>query len=683
MLPDTAASKVTAAHLSRQALLYIRQSSLKQVIHNTESAIRQYDLRGKAISLGWAADQITVIDIDQGHSGASAADREGFQQLVAEVSLGRAGIVLGLECSRLARNSADWHQLLELCGMTGTLICDEDGLYDPRNFNDRLLLGMKGQMSEAELHFIRARLRGGIISKARRGELITPLPVGLAYDAAGHVILDPDTAVRKAVAHLFATFAATGSATACVKAFNTAGLSFPWRHRAGPRKGEIDWKPLAHHVVLRILHNPRYAGAFTFGRHRDTKLPGGKLSRILLPRQEWISFIPGAHPGYITLDQYDANRARLTANAAAHGSDRTTGPPREGPALLQGIIICGTCGQRMTVRYHQRRDQQVPTYVCQRDGIEHAHRICQAIPGAGLDQQIGQLLIDTLTPLAIEAALTVTAELEHRAAEADALRAAHVERARYHADLARRRYLAVDPANRLVAGTLEADWNTALRALSQAQDASEQARKHDTGQLTDAQHTRIRQLATDLPAIWDDPATPPANASASPGCCSPTSPSPGPATPSPRTSAFPRASTPPSPCPSRRPPPSSAKPPPPSSPPSMSSSITTPTPRSPHPQHPRPDQRRRPPLPPAHHPQHPRRIRPAQPRTAAPRRRPAHPDPDGQPPRRARQNRQDLAPRRAHHRAPLQRQGPVPLPPARPQPADPGTRTQTQRTTPR
>ena len=342
------------------------------------------------------------------------------------------------------------------------------------------------------MHFIKARLRGGIVSKARRGELTTPLPVGLAYDAAGHVILDPDTAVRGAVAHLFATFAATGSATACVKAFSTAGLSFPWRHRAGPRKGEIDWKPLAHHVVLRILHNPRYAGAFTFGRHRDIKLPGGKLSRTVLPREEWISFIPGAHPGYITLDQYDANHARLAANAAAHGRDRAAGPPREGPALLQGIIICGTCGLRMTVRYHQRHDQEVPTYVCQRDGISHGRRICQAIPGGGLDQRIGQLLTDTLTPLAAEAALTVQAELQHRADQAAALRAAHVERARYHADLARRRYLAVDPANRLVADTLEAGWNTALRALSQAQDTCDQARKHDTGQLTDAQKTRIR-----------------------------------------------------------------------------------------------------------------------------------------------------------------------------------------------
>ena len=508
MFTDTASSKVTAAHLSKAALLYVRQSTLKQVLNNTESAIRQYDLRGRAIALGWAAGQITVIDIDQGQSGASAADREGFQQLVAEVSLGRAGIVLGLECSRLARNSADWHQLLELCGMTGTLICDEDGLYDPRTFNDRLLLGMKGQMSEAELHFIRARLRGGIVSKARRGELITPLPVGLDYDAAGHVVLDPDAAVRGAVAHLFATFEATGSATACVKAFSTAGLSFPWRHRAGPRKGEIDWKPLAHHVVLRILHNPRYAGAFTFGRHRDITLPGGKLSRTVLPREEWISFIPGAHPGYLTLEQYDANRARLAANAAAHGRDRTAGPPREGPALLQGIIICGTCGQRMTVRYHQRRSRLLPTYVCQRDGISYGRRICQAVPGAGLDDRIGQLLLATLTPLAIEAALTVSAELEHRADQADALRAAHVERARYHADLARRRYLAVDPANRLVADTLEADWNTTLRALSQAQDACDHARKNNTGQLTDAQKTRIQQLVTDLPAIWDDPATP-------------------------------------------------------------------------------------------------------------------------------------------------------------------------------
>jgi DNA invertase Pin-like site-specific DNA recombinase len=508
MFTDTASSKVTAAHLSKTALLYVRQSTLKQVLNNTESAIRQYDLRGRAVALGWAGDQITVIDIDQGHSGASAADREGFQQLVAEASLGRAGIVLGLECSRLARNSADWHQLLELCGLTSTLICDEDGLYDPRNFNDRLLLGMKGQMPEAELHFIRARLRGGILSKARRGELITPLPAGLVYDAAGHVILDPDTAVRGALAHLFATFEATGSASACVKAFNAAGLRFPWRHLKGPRKGEIDWKPLQHHTVLRVLHNPRYAGCFTYGRHRYHQQPGGKMTSRLLPREEWISFIPGVHPGYITLGQYDANRDRLTANAAAHGRDRVTGPPREGTALLQGIIICGRCGGRMTVRSHQRGDQDLPTYVCQRDGIANGHRICTTIPGHSLDERIGMLLIETLTPLTIEAALTVQAELQHRADEADALRAAHVERARYHADLARRRYLAAGPANRLVAGTLEADWNTSLHAQNEAQEACDNARQQHLRQLTDAQKARIQQLVTDLPAIWNDPLTP-------------------------------------------------------------------------------------------------------------------------------------------------------------------------------
>jgi DNA invertase Pin-like site-specific DNA recombinase len=508
MLPDTAASKVTAAHLSRTALLYVRQSSLKQVLHNTESAIRQYDLRGKAIALGWDADQVTVIDIDQGQSGASAADREGFQQLVAEVSLGRAGIVLGLECSRLARNNADWHQLLELCAMTGTLICDEDGLYDPRNFNDRLVLGMKGQISEYELHFIRARLRGGQLSRARRGELIMPLPVGLVYDAAGHVILDPDTAIQGAVRHLFTTFEATGSATAVVKAFNAAGLSFPWRHQKGPRKGEVDWQPLRHHTVLRLLHNPRYAGAFTYGRRREQMLPGGKRASITLPRDQWTSFIPGAHPGYITLDQYEAHIAKLAANAAAHGRDRVAGPPREGTALLQGIIICGRCGHRMTVRYHTRGSGQVPTYACQRDGIENARPFCAVIPGHTLDQHVGQLLIDTLTPLAVEAALQVSAELQQRAGQADALRAAHVERARYHADLARRRYLAVDPANRLVAGTLEADWNTALRALNDAQAAYDQAREKHTGQLTDAQKTRIAQLVTDLPGIWNDPVTP-------------------------------------------------------------------------------------------------------------------------------------------------------------------------------
>ncbi|HWM98643.1 MAG TPA: recombinase family protein, partial [Streptosporangiaceae bacterium] len=356
-MPADSPSKVTAAHLGKDAYLYVRQSTIKQVLTNTESALRQYDLKSRAIALGWSAEQVIVIDIDQGQSGASAADREGFQRLVADVGMGRAGIVLGLECSRLARNNADWHRLLEICALSGTLICDEDGLYDPTDFNDRMLLGMKGQLSEAELHFLRSRLRGGILSKARRGELITPLPVGLAYDGRGKVVLDPDRAVQHAIAHLFATFDATGSAHAVLKAFHNAGLLFPRRHRKGPRKGELDWAPLTHSAVLRVLHSPRYAGVFSFGRTRQTLGPNHKTrTRPVTARHEQIAFIPDAHPGYITLAAFDANQARLAECAAAHGADRKAGPPREGPALLQGIIVCGQCGRRMTVRYHLNHD---------------------------------------------------------------------------------------------------------------------------------------------------------------------------------------------------------------------------------------------------------------------------------------------------------------------------------------
>ena len=501
------AVKVTASHLARNAYLYIRQSTLKQVLNNTESAIRQYDLRGKAIALGWPVAQIITIDIDQGHSGASAADREGFQQLVAEVSLGRAGIVLGLECSRLARNNADWHQLLEICAMTGTLICDEDGLYDPRNFNDRLLLGLKGALSEAELHFIRARLRGGQLSAARRGELRMGLPVGLAYDGAGHVVLDPDAGVQQALRHLFAVFARTGSARTVVAAFAADKLLFPVRISTGSRKGELAWMPLTHWRVLRTLHNPRYAGAFVYGRRRGTISANGKNSCQPLPRDQWTALIPGAHPGYITWETYEANQQILAGNAAAHGGDRAAGPAREGTALLQGLAICGRCGRRMTVRYHARGGTEVPDYQCMRECIDNAGPRCQAIPGAPADAAIGQLLLQALTPLSLEVALTVQAEIEARAAEADAMRRGHVERARYRADLARRRYLAVDPGNRLVAGSLEADWNDALRALQAAQDDYDHATAAAAA-LTGDDKARIRALAADFPALWTNPATP-------------------------------------------------------------------------------------------------------------------------------------------------------------------------------
>src|SRR6266516_7390607 len=281
-------SKVTAAHLARTAFLYVRQSTLRQVVSNTESGQRQYALRQRAVALGWPAEQIVVIDSDQGQSGASAADREGFQRLVAEVGVGRAGIVLGLEVSRLARNNADWHRLLEICALTETLILDEDGLYDPGEFNDRLLLGLKGTMSEAELHFLRARLRGGILSKARRGELPLPLPVGLVDDPAGKAALDPDQGVQQALRHLFQTFERTGSARAVVQAFNAEQLRFPVRVRSGQRKGELVWMPLRHWRVLRTLHNPRYAGCFVYGRHRTSTKANGKTTVHEQPREQWI-----------------------------------------------------------------------------------------------------------------------------------------------------------------------------------------------------------------------------------------------------------------------------------------------------------------------------------------------------------------------------------------------------------
>jgi DNA invertase Pin-like site-specific DNA recombinase len=504
---EQTAAKVTGAHLARTAYLYVRQSTLRQVLTNTESAARQYALRQKAIALGWPAEAIVTIDTDQGQSGASSADREGFQRLVAEVGMGRAGIVLGLEVSRLARNNADWHRLLEICAMSATLICDEDGLYDPTEFNDRLLLGLKGTMSEAELHFIRARLIGGQLSKARRGELRMPLPVGLVYDPTGRIVVDPDSGVQQAIRHLFTLFARTGSARAVVRQFNADKLLFPVRVRTGARKGELAWMPLQHWRVLRTLHNPRYAGAFAYGRRRERLGANGKKTFQTLPREQWIALFPDAHSGYISWDQYETNQRLLLANATAHGEDRAAGPAREGTALLQGLAICGRCGRRMTVRYHTRRGVQVPDYQCQNRCIQDGAARCQAIPGAVVDDAVGTLLLDTLTPHALEVALTVQAELDTRAAEADALRCQAVERARHRADLARRRYLAVDPDNRLVADSLEADWNDALRALQAAREDYERASAAAAATLTDELKDRIRSLATDFPALWNSPHT--------------------------------------------------------------------------------------------------------------------------------------------------------------------------------
>ena len=500
--------KVSASHLKREAYLYVRQSTLRQVLENTESTTRQYALRERAVALGWPVERVVTIDSDLGRSAASAVDREGFQKLVAEVGLGHVGIVLGLEVSRLARSSTDWHRLLEICALSDTLILDEDGVYDPGHFNDRLLLGLKGTMSEAELHVLHARLQGGVLSKASRGELRGPLPTGFVYGANDQVVLDPDQQVRQAIHLFFQTFQRTGSAWTTVRIFREQGWLFPRRFRAGPHKGELVWAPLLHSTTRNVLHNPRYAGAFVYGRTHTRKTADGREHVDLLPREEWHALLPDAHAGYISWQDYEGNLRQLLENAHAQGSDRRKSPPREGPALLQGLAICGRCGTRMTVRYHVRRGQLLPDYLCQREGIEHGQPICQVVSGVDLEPAIGQLLVDAVTPLALEVALTVQQELDARVDDADRLRRQQVDRARYEADLAQRRYLQVDPDNRLVADALEADWNGKLRTLATAQDEYERRRVDDHHIVDERQRQEILSLATDFPRLWRDPRTP-------------------------------------------------------------------------------------------------------------------------------------------------------------------------------
>jgi len=506
MMQPPATSKVTAEHLSRNAYLYVRQSTLRQVVENTESTKRQYGLRQRALALGWTDEQIVVIDKDLGKSAASTSDREGFGELVAEVGMGRAGIVLGLEVSRLARNSTDWHRLLEICALFKTLILDEDGIYDPAHFNDRLLLGLKGTMSEAELHILRARLRGGILNKARRGELHTRLPIGLVYDAAGRVALDPDSQVQESVRLLFATYERTGTGCATVKHFTEQELLFPQRPDSGPHKGEVIWTRLVLTRALRMLHNPRYAGAYAYGRERMEVLPNGRTRKVRLPRDEWLVLRLDAHPGYISWSDYERNEKQIERTAKAFGRDRRHGPPREGPALLQGLAVCGVCGTRMSVRYRRRDEKLLPTYLCTLHAMDR-RKPCQVLHGEAIDAAIGDLLVELMKPMALELSMAVQDEIRERLDETDRLRRMHVEGAQYEVDLARQRYMQVDPSRRLVADSLEANWNDKLRALEGAREERDRGREADKARLDDQQRQRILQLANDFPTLWRDPST--------------------------------------------------------------------------------------------------------------------------------------------------------------------------------
>jgi len=503
-----AIQKVTASQLKRSAFLYVRQSTPRQVIEHIESTDRQYALRKRAVALGWQEEQVITIDSDQGQSGASAVDREGFQRLVMEVSMGRAGIVLGLEVSRLARNATDWHRLLEICALTDTLILDEDGIYHPGNFNDRLLLGLKGTMSEAELHLIRARMRGGVLNKAKRGELETPLPFGFVYDEERRVVLDPDQQIQQAIRSVFETFRRVGSAVGVAKHFHDHGLRFPKLIRQPGCPVEVGWGELEHNRVTRILRNPRYAGAFFYGRTRYHKKIDGGERKEHLPRQEWHTLILNAHPGYITWKEYEENLRRLQENAHSMGVEKRS-PPREGPALLQGLAICGKCGSRMTVAYHQRKAGVAPYYICQgpREVDRFEKSYCQSISGYSLDLAIGALLLETVTPLALEVALQVQQEMQSRWDEADRLRRLQVDRARYESELARRRFLHVDPDNRLVAASLEGEWNVKLRALAEVEPNYARQLEADQFPISAAQRAQVLALATDFPRLWNNPAT--------------------------------------------------------------------------------------------------------------------------------------------------------------------------------
>jgi DNA invertase Pin-like site-specific DNA recombinase len=412
---------------------------------------------------------------------------------------------MGLEVSRLARNSTDWHRLLEICALANTLILDEDGIYDPSYFNDRLLLGLKGTMSEAELHMLRARLIGGQLNKARRGELWIPPPIGYVYDHNQQMVLDPDRQVQDTVRLLFETFRRTGSAERVVRHFSTQRILWPRHLVTGARAGEIVFGPLEHSRVLQVLHNPRYAGAYVYGRTRQRKVSiGGQVRYRKLPKEEWQVFLPDTHPGYITWEEFEANQAKLLDNANAYGLDRRKSPPREGSALLQGLVLCGICGKRMTVRYYVREGHPVPAYVCQRRGIETAQPPCQIIPGRGLDEAIGLVILEALTPASLEVAFQVFEELRARREEVDRIRRAQVERAREEAELAGKQYMLVRPENRLVADSLERQWNEKLAKLAQAEEEYNRATKAEPGELRPEDRERIQSLVGNLPRVWRD-----------------------------------------------------------------------------------------------------------------------------------------------------------------------------------
>jgi DNA invertase Pin-like site-specific DNA recombinase len=497
------ASKILPEHLSRRAYIYVRQSSPGQVAQNPESARRQRDLVQRAAGLGWPSSRIEVLEGDQGKTGQSAAAREAFKRIVADVSVGEIGLVMGLEVSRLARNNADWFPLLEICGLTKTLIADEEGLYDPNDPNDRLVLGLKGTMSEAELQVLRGRLHGARWSMARRGELRRRVPVGYVWERGTRVAMDPDERVRTALGAFFRRFEEEGSAYGVARAYEREGLLFPRKPFRGRWDGALRWEPLGVREANALLHNPFYAGAYFYGSRRavtllDPETKGRRTVTRRVPWGRWEVLIHDAHPAYISWDEFLRNQGRLRENwSLRHGG---TGVARSGSALLQGLAYCGQCARRMIVRYTGRKPY--PMYLCNRHAKTGAWTYCTAVPSAGVDRWVEERVLETIRPVGIEAAFAAVEELERRGEDLRRQWEQRIEQAQYEANFARRRYEAVDPDNRLVAGTLERDWEERLRAVEEARREFDRRAVEPPMRISEEERARVRALARDLPRLW-------------------------------------------------------------------------------------------------------------------------------------------------------------------------------------
>jgi DNA invertase Pin-like site-specific DNA recombinase len=509
MNDPTRSTKIKSWHLDRQAIVYVRQSTPQQVTDHQESTGRQYALAGRAIDLGWSRDQLLTIDDDLGRSGQSAEGRPGFQRLLAEIALDHVGLILGLEVSRLARSCKDWHQLLELCARFRTLLADADGLYDPTDYNDRLLLGLKGTMSEAEIHILNERMYEAKLAKARRGELLSLLPIGYVRLADGEWAIDPDEQVQDTVRLIFDQFDREATLHGLLRYLVHHQIRIPVRSSSGANRGELEWRRPNRMTLQNLLHHPAYAGAYRFG-HRAVdprrKRPGRRnTGRRIRKPEECLVLIRDRLPAYITWDRFRANQDRLEANRARH--DRP-GAPRQGASLLAGLLRCGRCGRRMIVRYSGAKN--LHTYTCTRGSADYAEPLCQGVPGPVVDALIADRILAAMEPAALEASLAAVAEVERE--RADLARHWHLrrERAAYDAERAARQYQACEPENRMVARELERRWEEALRLRRQVEDEYDRWQESAPGRLSADDERAIRALASDLPAVWQAATTTPA-----------------------------------------------------------------------------------------------------------------------------------------------------------------------------